>query len=430
MLRHELTHLRRHDLACKLFLRLACVVHWFNPLVWWMSREAGRNLELCCDGDVVRGRDSAFRRTYGEILLKTAAGAGRAPALSARMGVGKGHLKARLTNLFVKKKSGAALVCAVLAAVMLGGSLVSCTGEAPDKQTPGPDSSPAPTVTAPPDVQNLKETMEELTKWKAVAASVVDIQEDGAELEQIEELIRELEASLRSWDGAQLSRAALQVLADSVQVTRFGEVSFTLPDGYGSPEDWTIEFRGRVEFEGLGGASLHIPFSEPGLKAGVRYTYDFFDDWANITDLFLWAELNGEGMDINLLELAQDGVGGIVPPEMGDDGLSEYWYVWEKPGFGGNFGIHLEASGAFSYCVGMLSSYIGMGTWTWDGEILCLEDTGMGDPDYYYFKRDGAGNLVFQAERSARFMHVDVEDGDLFYQKPIKPALANPGGAG
>lgn len=42
MLRHELLHLRRHDLAYKLLLLLVNGIHWFNPLVWWMGREASR----------------------------------------------------------------------------------------------------------------------------------------------------------------------------------------------------------------------------------------------------------------------------------------------------------------------------------------------------------------------------------------------------
>ena len=57
VLLHELTHLRRHDLAHKALLFVPCAVHWFNPLVWWMAREAGRTLELCCDARVVREYD-------------------------------------------------------------------------------------------------------------------------------------------------------------------------------------------------------------------------------------------------------------------------------------------------------------------------------------------------------------------------------------
>lgn len=52
VLRHELTHIRRWDVAYKLALSLACAVSWFNPLVWLMDRAARRNLELRCDDDV------------------------------------------------------------------------------------------------------------------------------------------------------------------------------------------------------------------------------------------------------------------------------------------------------------------------------------------------------------------------------------------
>ena len=45
VLRHELTHLKRRDVAYQALLLLARTVHWFNPLVWWMGREAGRSLE-------------------------------------------------------------------------------------------------------------------------------------------------------------------------------------------------------------------------------------------------------------------------------------------------------------------------------------------------------------------------------------------------
>ena len=79
VLRHELTHLKRRDVAYQALLLLARTVHWFNPLVWWMGREAGRSLELCCDDAVVRGRDEAFRRRYGAVLLRAAAGGGGCP---------------------------------------------------------------------------------------------------------------------------------------------------------------------------------------------------------------------------------------------------------------------------------------------------------------------------------------------------------------
>ena len=123
---HELTHLKRGDVAYKLLLLIANGVHWFNPLVWWMTREASRNVELCCDDDVVRRRGREFRRLYGEVLLRTARESGPMPALSTRFGGGKAQMKERLSNLFRRKKHSAALVCCVFLAALVLGALVAC----------------------------------------------------------------------------------------------------------------------------------------------------------------------------------------------------------------------------------------------------------------------------------------------------------------
>ena len=124
---HELTHLKRLDLAYKALLVAACWLHWFNPLVWWMSRAASENLELCCDNDVAAGRDAAFRRKYGELLLSTAEEK-PGPTLSSRFGGSKQAMRDRLTNLFVKKKRGRLLACTAVAVLILVGGLVACEG--------------------------------------------------------------------------------------------------------------------------------------------------------------------------------------------------------------------------------------------------------------------------------------------------------------
>lgn len=133
---HELNHLRRRDLEYKGLMMAACWLHWFNPLVWWMSRVAGRNLELCCDEDVAGKENSAFRHRYGRLLLECAA-EGAGPVLSSRFGSSKEELKARLTNLFVTKKRGRALVCLALVCAVLVGGLVACE----QTQNSGPDQA-------------------------------------------------------------------------------------------------------------------------------------------------------------------------------------------------------------------------------------------------------------------------------------------------
>ena len=86
-----------------------------------------RNLELCCDDDVAAGRDAAFRRKYGELLLSTAEEK-PGPTLSSRFGGSKQAMKDRLTNLFVKKKRGRLLACTAVAVLALVGGLVACEG--------------------------------------------------------------------------------------------------------------------------------------------------------------------------------------------------------------------------------------------------------------------------------------------------------------
>nr|WP_087379592.1 M56 family metallopeptidase [Flavonifractor sp. An135] len=135
-LRHELCHIRRRDLWYKLLLLWVTALHWFNPLVWWMSKVAGRNLEFCCDDDVVRGRDAAFRRQYGELLLTTAE-TEEGPALSTRFGGSAAQMKVRLQNLFTRKRNSRALMAAVLACVLLVGTLVACESR---KEPADPDA--------------------------------------------------------------------------------------------------------------------------------------------------------------------------------------------------------------------------------------------------------------------------------------------------
>ena len=122
--RHELIHIRRRDVAWKGFLLLACAVHWFNPLVWLMSRRADRDMEAGCDELVVAGAGAAERRAYGELLLRAAVG--RGVPFTTRFGGGKGLMKARLYDLFHPGKRSRLLVGLVLLFCLLAGSLVAC----------------------------------------------------------------------------------------------------------------------------------------------------------------------------------------------------------------------------------------------------------------------------------------------------------------
>ncbi len=53
VLLHELAHVERCDAAIFGLARLACALHWFNPLAWWALRRVVREAELAADDRVL-----------------------------------------------------------------------------------------------------------------------------------------------------------------------------------------------------------------------------------------------------------------------------------------------------------------------------------------------------------------------------------------
>lgn len=66
---HELAHLRRRDLALNWLLALVEAIHWYNPLVWHVTRQLRAEREQDCDARVLKAQPDAGR-AYGEVLLK------------------------------------------------------------------------------------------------------------------------------------------------------------------------------------------------------------------------------------------------------------------------------------------------------------------------------------------------------------------------
>ena len=340
VLRHELTHLKRHDVAYQALLLLARTVHWFNPLVWWMGREAGRSLELCCDDAVVRGRDEAFRRQYGAVLLRAAAG-GRVP-LSTQFGGGKGQLKARLANLFRNKRNSAALVSISLACALLATSLVACEQA---KLTPeealdaledsiavegdrisftvpercGPEEDWEITIfgwredgtNSPETISFLEDEDWQAGKtygigmttelWETAAALTLEAcppQAYGTGAYPASQVGRTIDLlalwradnglpSLEDLDeGKRLADAAMAALRDSVAYDG-GSVTFTLPRLELPEERWRVQIYGRAETAELGGISLHY-LEDAHWTPGETYTLALTpEEWEDMTELSL-----------------------------------------------------------------------------------------------------------------------------------------------
>ncbi|MBO5797371.1 MAG: hypothetical protein J6R77_03375 [Clostridia bacterium] len=69
VLLHERTHLRRRDHWWKPLGYLLLTIYWFNPLMWLAYSLFCRDMELACDGRVIRQMEGADKKAYTATLL-------------------------------------------------------------------------------------------------------------------------------------------------------------------------------------------------------------------------------------------------------------------------------------------------------------------------------------------------------------------------
>ena len=122
ILRHELCHLKRHDMLFKLVLLAANAMHWFNPIVYLMLRQADEDIELACDSAATDDLDRAERAAYSRTLLAAVQSNVRALPATTCFGGTVERLKRRITNVLgAQKKRGLGVVALVLALTLAAG---------------------------------------------------------------------------------------------------------------------------------------------------------------------------------------------------------------------------------------------------------------------------------------------------------------------
>lgn len=125
ILRHELCHLKRRDMLLKLVLLAANAMHWFNPVVYLMLRQADEDIELACDSAATDDLDRAERAAYSRTLLAAVQSSVRALPATTCFGGTVERLKRRITNVLgAQKKRGLGVVALVLALTLTAGCAV------------------------------------------------------------------------------------------------------------------------------------------------------------------------------------------------------------------------------------------------------------------------------------------------------------------
>lgn len=117
---HELVHDKHMDMFYKWLMQITLCLHWFNPLVWLMSREVERACELACDEAVICMLDGKGRRAYGDTLLHAfrAGDSYKNSFPSVMLSAGAKQLKERLGVIMKYKKSSKAAI--VLSTALTG----------------------------------------------------------------------------------------------------------------------------------------------------------------------------------------------------------------------------------------------------------------------------------------------------------------------
>lgn len=129
ILAHETMHIKRKDNWLKAVMLLALCLHWYNPLVWLMSKYVSSDLEAACDAAVLRQTDEDQRQSYATSLLCMAITGNRPTLLYSAFS--KTEVEHRIKNVLSYKKATSFLL-AISMLFIVGSTIVFATaGQAP-----------------------------------------------------------------------------------------------------------------------------------------------------------------------------------------------------------------------------------------------------------------------------------------------------------
>lgn len=141
ILRHEYSHLRRHDSAVKLLCLLAICLHFYNPLTLLTLLLYTSFSENIADQAATEGFTTEERKAYAVALVNLSARNRQVPVVWKNNLLGAKHtMKRRVEFIMMKNRKASKIgtAAAILASVFLSGTTVF--GYAPMQTTEVPDS--------------------------------------------------------------------------------------------------------------------------------------------------------------------------------------------------------------------------------------------------------------------------------------------------
>jgi beta-lactamase regulating signal transducer with metallopeptidase domain len=134
---HEMTHFKRRDILYKCFAEFVKCVHWFNPVIWYVTRQIATECEISCDIAVTKNMSDSEEMSYiNTILSLLPTGKSKQLPLTTQMASSKKILKRRFIMIKNKKTTSKFMsaISAVIAVFMLS-TMVFASGVLSDLTT-------------------------------------------------------------------------------------------------------------------------------------------------------------------------------------------------------------------------------------------------------------------------------------------------------
>jgi HEAT repeat protein/beta-lactamase regulating signal transducer with metallopeptidase domain len=250
VLLHELAHLKRGDIVAHLFGQTACMIHWFNPLVWIAARRQRADAEQACD-DLVIGSGARPSEYAGHLLeIVQSSPIGRAPVAVLPMAI-RSEFEGRL--LAILESKGVRHMPRLRAAMV--GILFSVSAILPIAAASAPAASPrqmdeTDEEYAPVQQSGDRESLELLAgalndsvaSVRAAAAQALGSMRDTLAVRALmEALRRDTDAEVRrnaAWALGQIEDGrAVPALSDALRSDADAEVRRAAAEALGSIED-------------------------------------------------------------------------------------------------------------------------------------------------------------------------------------------------
>ncbi|WP_379143185.1 M56 family metallopeptidase [Paenibacillus sp. sgz500992] len=138
ILKHELVHLKRHDLWYKALILMATVLHWFNPIVYLMSRSVAAQCEISCDAIVIQGADLQRRKQYAEAIINVVKNGAKLQTAFSTNFYGGRNMKSRILSIMdtKQKKTGIIILCMTMLGVLMTGAAMAAATDSQESIRP------------------------------------------------------------------------------------------------------------------------------------------------------------------------------------------------------------------------------------------------------------------------------------------------------